>query len=93
LRPLKSDAAVISLVGFAHATSHFFHLMLPPLFPWFMNEFGLSFVQVGTLMTAFFVVSGIGQAFASIMVDRFGAHRVLCFDMGLLCGLSTHQSC
>ena len=84
LPQFKSDAAVISLVGFAHGSSHFFHLMLPPLFPWFMSEFGLSFVQVGTLMTAFFVVSGIGQALAGIVVDRFGAHRVLCVGIGLL---------
>ena len=82
---LKTDAAIISLISFAHGTSHFFHLMLPPLFPWFMNEFSLSFVQVGTLMTTFFVVSGVGQAFAGIVVDRYGAHRVLCVGVGLLC--------
>ena len=40
---LKSDVKIISLVGFAHGTSHFFHLMLPPLFPWFMTEFGLGY--------------------------------------------------
>ena len=81
---LKSDVTIISLVGFAHATSHFFHLMLPPLFPWFMAEFGLGYAQVGLLMTMFFVVSGIGQAVAGIWVDRFGAHRVLCAGVGLL---------
>ena len=81
---LKSDATIISLVGFAHGTSHFFHLMLPPLFPWFMNEFGLGYAQVGVLMTVFFVVSGIGQAIAGIWVDKFGAHRVLCAGVGML---------
>ena len=80
----RADATVISLVGFAHGTSHFFHLMLPPLFPWFMAEFGLGYAQVGVLMTVFFVVSGIGQAIAGIWVDRFGAHRVLCAGVGLL---------
>ncbi len=80
----KSDAAVISLVGFAHGTSHFFHLMLPPLFPWIMVEFGLGFAQVGMLMTVFFVVSGFGQAIAGFWVDRFGAHRVLCAGVGML---------
>ncbi|MEI6738557.1 MAG: MFS transporter, partial [Pseudomonadota bacterium] len=74
---LKSDATIISLVGFAHGTSHFFHLMLPPLFPFFMAEFGMGFASVGTLMTIFFVVSGIGQAIAGIWVDKFGAQRVL----------------
>ena len=80
----KSDATIISLVGFAHGTSHFFHLMLPPLFPWFMRDFGLGYTQVGLLMTTFFIVSSVGQAVAGIWVDRFGAHRVLCTGVGLL---------
>ena len=80
----KSDVTIISLVGFAHGTSHFFHLMLPPLFPWFMTEFSLGYAQVGLLMTMFFVISSIGQAVAGIWVDRFGAHRVLCMGVGLL---------
>ncbi len=80
----KADATVISLIGFAHATSHFFHLLLPPLFPWFMKDFGLGFAEVGTLMTVFFVISGIGQALAGFVVDRFGAHRVLCGGVALL---------
>ncbi|MBK7768630.1 MAG: hypothetical protein IPI44_22895 [Sulfuritalea sp.] len=28
-----TDAAVIALVGIAHASSHLFHQLLPPLFP------------------------------------------------------------
>jgi len=81
------DFRVMSLVGFAHATSHFFHLVIPPLFPWLMPEFGLSFTRAGTLMTAFFVVSGVGQALAGFAVDRYGAQRVLRTGLGLL-GLS-----
>lgn len=80
----RSDATVISLVGVAHGTSHFFHLMLPPLFPWLMAEFGLGYAQVGVVMTVFFVVSGLGQAVAGVWVDRFGAHRVLCAGVGTL---------
>ncbi|MEO8104534.1 MAG: MFS transporter, partial [Betaproteobacteria bacterium] len=80
----RTDATVISLVGFAHGTSHFFHLMLPPLFPWFMSEFDLGYAQAGVLMTVFFVVSGVGQAVAGIWVDKFGAHRVLCAGVALL---------
>src|SRR5512144_1846663 len=78
LPSLRSDATVISLVGFAHGTSHFFHFVLPPLFPYLMREFGLSFTQAGALMTTFFVVSGVGQALAGFVVDRVGALRVLC---------------
>jgi MFS family permease len=81
---LRADATIISMVGFAHGTSHFFHFMMPPLFPYLMREFGLSFTQVGALMTTFFVVSGIGQALAGFVVDRVGALRVLCGGMALL---------
>ena len=81
---LRSDATVISLVGFAHGTSHFFHFVLPSLFPWLMAEFGLTFTQVGAAMTVFFVVSGIGQALAGFVVDRVGALRVLHGGVALL---------
>src|ERR1700682_1861265 len=78
------DLRVMSLVGFAHATSHFFHLLIPSLFPWLMADFGLSFTRAGTLTTAFFVISGIGQAVAGFAVDRYGAQRVLWTGLGLL---------
>lgn len=81
---LRSDAEVIGLVGLAHGTSHFFHLMLPPLFPWLMREFSLSFTQAGFLMTVFFVISGVGQALAGFVVDRVGARPVLFFGVGTL---------
>jgi predicted MFS family arabinose efflux permease len=80
----RQDATVISLVGFAHGTSHFFHFMIPPLFPWLMAEFGLSFTQVGLAMTVFFIVSSTGQAMAGFVVDRFGALRVLLGGIALL---------
>ena len=82
---LRRDAAVISLVGFAHGTSHFFHFVIPTLFPWLMRDFALSFTQVGSAVTLFFVVSGVGQALAGFAVDRFGALRVLCGGVALLC--------
>ena len=81
---LRSDATVISLVGFVHGVSHFFHFMIPPLFPWLMTEFGLTFTQVGAAMTVFFVVSGVGQALAGFVVDRIGALRVLYGGVALL---------
>ena len=73
----RGEVAVIALVGYAHAVSHFFHLMIPPLFPWLMQDFDLSFTEAGFLMTVFFVVSGTGQALAGFVVDRVGARPVL----------------
>jgi predicted MFS family arabinose efflux permease len=80
----RRDYLVIGVVGFAHGTSHFFHLMIPPLFPWLMRDFGFSFTEVGLLMTVFFVVSGIGQALAGFVVDRHGARPVLTAGIALL---------
>jgi MFS family permease len=80
----RHDAAVIGLIGLAHGTSHFFQLLLPPLFPWLMADFSLSYTQVGLLMTTFFVISGIGQALAGFVVDRVGAFRVLLFGVASL---------
>lgn len=81
--PLKQDASIIGLVGLAHASSHFGHLLLPPLFPVFMTEFGLSFSQLGALMSVFFVVSGLGQASAGFVVDKLGARPLLFLALGL----------
>ncbi len=85
--PFRRDAQVIGLVGVAHGTSHFFHLILAPLFPWLKDAFGLSYAELGFLMTVFFIVSGIGQFLAGFLVDRYGALQVLFGGMALL-GLS-----
>lgn len=73
----RQDAGVIGLIGLAHGTSHFFHLLLPPMFPVFAREFGLNFAELGLLVTVFFAISGIGQALAGFVVDRVGARPVL----------------
>jgi MFS family permease len=88
-QPRSHDAETIAVIGFVHGVSHFFHLLLPPLFPWLMKDFGLSFTEIGATMTIFFVVSGIGQALAGFLVDRFGAARVLAGGIGcfVLAGL------
>lgn len=73
----RQDLTTISLIGVAHGTSHFFHMLLPPLFPAFIRDFGLSYSELGLLVTSFFVISGIGQALAGFLVDRVGARPVL----------------
>jgi len=83
----RQDAMIIALIGVVHGTSHFFHLLVPPLFPWLMAEFALDFTGVGFSMTVFFIVSGCGQALAGFLVDRFGPVRVLL--AGMLCFLAS----
>jgi FSR family fosmidomycin resistance protein-like MFS transporter len=82
--PLRHDAPTIGLVSVAHGLSHFCQLIVPPLFPWIAPAFGLSYTQLGLLMTVFFVVSCVGQALAGFVVDHYGARRVLYAGMACL---------
>ena len=89
-----SDVRVIGLISLAHGSSHFFHLVLPPMFPWLKNEFALSYAELGLLMSIFFVVSCIVQAASGFLVDRVGARPVLFAGVALLslAGLTYSQS-
>jgi len=79
----RREIEAIAVIGFGHGVSHFFHLMIPPLFPWLTRDFGLSFTEAGLLSGVFFTISGVGQAAAGFFVDRLGARRVLLAGMGM----------
>jgi MFS transporter, FSR family, fosmidomycin resistance protein len=82
----RADAKVIGAVGSAHALSHFFQLVLPPLFPLLRAEFGVSYATLGALLSLMYVASGLCQFGAGFAVDRFGARPVLLAGLGLLAG-------
>jgi MFS family permease len=73
----KKDVEIISLIGLAHSISHFFHLIIAPLFPWIKVEFDLSYAELGLLMTTFYVVSSVVQSTSGLLVDRYGARPML----------------
>lgn len=73
----RRDVRVVSLISCAHFFSHFYQLVLPPLFPLLKEEFGVSYTALGIVTTLFFVASGCAQAAAGFLVDRFGARAVL----------------
>lgn len=85
----RGDGGVIALVSSAHGVSHFFHLVLPPMFPWLREAFGLSYAELGLLMTVLFTVSGIGQALAGFLVDRVGPAPVMQAALALFAGGAT----
>ncbi|HET6787647.1 MAG TPA: MFS transporter, partial [Aquabacterium sp.] len=93
---VRQEARTIGLIGLAHGTSHFHHMLLPPLFPALIQEFGLSYSQLGLLVSLFFVISGVGQALAGFVVDRIGARPVLwgamvCFVAASLAAAAAHS--
>src|SRR6266704_3829704 len=82
----RRDVKVIGLIGSAHCLSHFFQLVLPPLFPLLKAEFGVTYATLGALISVFYVASGLCQFGAGFAVDRFGARPVLLGGIGLLAG-------
>ena len=86
-RSRGQDLRVIGLVGSVHATSHFFQLVLPPLFPLLKDAFGVGYAELGVLVTLFYGASGLSQTAAGFAVDRFGARPILAGGL-LAIGLS-----
>ena len=80
----KQDIVLITLLGVAHGLSHYFHLIIPPLFPWIMPEFDASFAQMGAVMTIFFITSSLGQATTGFLVDKLGPKVCLYGGVSLL---------
>lgn len=74
---LRQDGVTIGLIGLAHLMSHFFQLTMAPLFPRLHEAFGVSYVELGALSTCFYLCSGLSQAVVGILVDRYGARRML----------------
>jgi MFS transporter, FSR family, fosmidomycin resistance protein len=82
--PLRQDVTLIGLVGLAHSISHFSQLLLAPLFPWLKVEFGVSYAELGFLLTLFFVTSCAVQAASGFLVDRYGPRPILFAGLALL---------
>ena len=55
------DLRVMSLIGLAHGSSHFFQLALPPLFPLVKDALEVSYTELGLVMAVVFTVSGFAQ--------------------------------
>jgi MFS transporter, FSR family, fosmidomycin resistance protein len=91
---MRRDATIIGLIGLAHAMSHFYQLLLAPLFPFIKDELGVSYAALGFVIALFYTLSAVLQPLAGFVVDRYGARSVLiggvaCFAAGtLVMGLS-----
>ncbi len=80
----SDDTRVIAVVSAAHFVSHYYILLLPPLFLFVRQEYGVTFTELGLAITAFNIVSALVQTPAGFLVDRYSARIVLV--VGLLLG-------
>jgi MFS transporter, FSR family, fosmidomycin resistance protein len=79
-----SDVQLIAGVSAAHFVSHYYILVLPPLFAFVRAEYGVSYTELGLALTVFNAVSAIFQTPAGFLVDRFNARLILA--AGILIG-------
>jgi MFS transporter, FSR family, fosmidomycin resistance protein len=75
--PRGGDLRAIGLVSAAHFVAHFHMLVLPPLFPFLKEHFGVGFVELGFALTIGAVASVAAQVPMGYLADRIGSRRLL----------------
>src|SRR6266852_5185438 len=78
------DVRLITTVSAAHFVSHFYMLVLPPLFAFVRADYNVSYTELGLALTVLNVVSAVLQTPAGFLVDRIDARVTLI--AGLLFG-------
>ena len=79
-----AEFRLIAGVSAAHFVSHYYILVLPPLFAFIRADYGVSYTEIGLALTVFNAVSAVLQTPAGFLVDRVNARLVLV--AGLMCG-------
>ncbi len=73
----------VFLVSVAHFFSHFYLLLLAPLFPVLADAYGVGYTELGFALAAFSLLSGFTQAPMGFIVDRYGPARILIAGVAL----------
>ena len=58
----RQNLKAVGLVSAGHFLSHFYMLLIPPLFPLLKDEFNVGFTELGLAIAVFSVVTGLTQA-------------------------------
>jgi FSR family fosmidomycin resistance protein-like MFS transporter len=74
---------IVAPVSAAHFVSHYYMIMLAPLFVFVRTDYGVSYTDLALALTVFNVVSAALQTPAGFLVDRVGARVVLCAGVAL----------
>src|SRR5215475_1939452 len=68
-----SETKLIAGVCFAHLVSHYYILILAPLFAFIRADFGVSYTELSLALTTFNLVSAVLQTPIGFFIDRTGA--------------------
>lgn len=72
-----SERKVLTLICAGHFVSHFYLLVLAPLFPLIKADFGVTYTELGLALTVSNVVAAVAHTPTGFLVDRVGARIVL----------------
>jgi FSR family fosmidomycin resistance protein-like MFS transporter len=75
--PYPNETWLIATISAAHFASHYFLLLLPPLFLFVLTDYNVTYTEVGLALVVFNVVTGVLQTPAGFLVDRIGARVLL----------------
>ncbi len=79
----RQERWLIALVSTAHFVSHYFIILLAPLFVFIRADYGVSYTELGFAYVAFNVVTALLQTPAGFLVDRVGARWPLIGGLAL----------
>jgi MFS transporter, FSR family, fosmidomycin resistance protein len=68
-----SEDKLIAGVCTAHFVSHYYMMLLAPLFVFIKDDYGVTYTELSLALAAFGVVSSVLQTPVGFFVDRFGA--------------------
>jgi MFS transporter, FSR family, fosmidomycin resistance protein len=77
------ELRIVAPICVAHFLSHYYMLLLAPLFAFVRADYGVSYTDLALALTAFNVVSAALQTPAGFLVDRIGARFVLIAGVSL----------
>jgi MFS transporter, FSR family, fosmidomycin resistance protein len=77
------ELRVVGPICAAHFVSHYYMILLAPLFAFVRADYGVSYTDLALALTAFNLVSAMLQTPAGFLVDRVGARVVLIVGVAL----------
>ncbi len=73
----RRDLRVIALVSVGHFFSHFYILVLPPLFPVLARDLSVGYGKLGLALAVLNITTAVFQAPIGFLVDRYGPTTIL----------------
>ncbi len=77
------ELRIVAPICVAHFLSHYYMILLAPLFAFVRADYGVSYTDLALALTAFNVVSAALQTPVGFLVDRVGARIVLIAGVAL----------